>query len=196
MKMKRKFDLLIKISLILYMLVLVFVVMLKSIIPNDLIANYNFLSTMTLKMRLIRGLKILEFYKIEYEIGVISKTIILDVLNIIIFIPFGILITNYFKTKRLLKTVLVSFVFSVIIEVFQLISIIGAFMLNDIIINCLGGLTGSLIYVLVIGKEKYKLYNILLIIFSTIMVLLLLYLSFNFMNNINIYLNILLRRLH
>jgi glycopeptide antibiotics resistance protein len=178
------------------MLVLVFVVMLKSIIPNDLIANYNFLSTMTLKMRLIRGLKILEFYKIEYEIGVISKTIILDVLNIIIFIPFGILITNYFKTKRLLKTVLVSFVFSVIIEVFQLISIIGAFMLNDIIINCLGGLTGSLIYVLVIGKEKYKLYNILLIIFSTIMVLLLLYLSFNFMNNINIYLNILLRRLH
>ena len=196
MEMKRKFDLLIKISLILYMLVLVFVVMIKSIIPNDLIANYNFLSTMTLKMRLIRGLKILEFYKIEYEIGVISKTIILDVLNIIIFIPFGILITNYFKTKRLLKTVLVSFVFSVIIEVFQLISIIGAFMLNDIIINCLGGLTGSLIYVLVIGKEKYKLYNILLIIFSTIMVLLLLYLSFNFMNNINIYLNILLRRLH
>lgn len=196
MEMKRKFDLLIKISLILYMLVLVFVVMLKSVIPNDLIANYNFLSTMTLKMRLIRGLKILEFYKIEYEIGVISKTIILDVLNIIIFIPFGILITNYFKTKRLLKTVLVSFVFSVIIEVFQLISIIGAFMLNDIIINCLGGLTGSLIYVLVIGKEKYKLYNILLIIFSTIMVLLLLFLSFNFMNNINIYLNILLRRLH
>ena len=36
--------------------------MLKAIMPKDLIANYQFLSSMNVNERLIRGLKIFEFW--------------------------------------------------------------------------------------------------------------------------------------
>lgn len=62
---KKLFNHLCKISLILYITLLIFEIMLKAIMPNDLIANYIFLSTFNLKERLIRGLKIIEFYQIE-----------------------------------------------------------------------------------------------------------------------------------
>ena len=190
MKDKKAFNLLMKISLVLFVLVVVFTVMLKAIMPKDLIANYQFLSSMNVNERLIRGLKIFEFYQIEAEIGELTKAIILDILNMIIFIPFGILLAHCFKKNKILKTLLVSFVFIVLIELFQLYSIIGAFMLNDLLINILGSLIGCIIYMLVIKKEKYNVYNVLLLIFIVLCIASLIYLLVNFINNIEIYINI------
>ena len=51
MEQKKLFNNLIKISLIVYVLAVIFGIMLKSIMPKDLIANYEFLSTMTTKER-------------------------------------------------------------------------------------------------------------------------------------------------
>lgn len=195
MKTEKTFKNLIIISLILYIFLLLFIVMLKTIMPNDLIPNYNFLSTMTLEERMIRGFKILEFYKIEYELGIIGRTIILDILNIIIFIPFGILLTHCFKTKRVLKTVLVSLVFSTIIEMFQLISIIGSFMLNDLIINVIGGLIGSIIYIVVTKGKKYTVYNILLIIFILVSSLIITNSLISLISNIDLYIDIITRKI-
>ena len=190
MKDKKAFNLLMKTSLVLFVLVLVFTVMLKAIMPKDLIANYQFLSSMNVNERLIRGLKIFEFYQIEAEIGELTKAIILDILNMIIFIPFGILLAHCFKKNKILKTLFVSFVFIVLIELFQLYSIIGAFMLNDLLINILGSLIGCIIYMLVIKKEKYNVYNVLLLIFIVLCIASLIYLLVNFINNIEIYINI------
>lgn len=190
MKDKKTFNILMKISLVLYVLVLVFAIMLKAPMQKDLIANYQFLSSMNVNERLIRGLKIFEFYQIEAEIGELTKAIILDILNMIIFIPFGILLAHCFKKNKILKTLLVSFVFIVLIELFQLYSIIGAFMLNDLLINILGGLIGCFIYILVIKKEKYNVYNVLLLIFIVLCIASLIYLSVNFINNIDVYINI------
>jgi len=190
MKDKKTFNILMKISLGLYVLVLVFAIMLKAIMPKDLIANYQFLSSMNVNERLIRGLKIFEFYQIEAEIGELTKAIILDFFNMIVFIPFGILLAHCFKKNKILKTLLVSFVFIVLIELFQLYSIIGAFMLNDLLFNILGSLIGCIIYVLVIKKEKYNVYNVLLLIFIVLCIASLIYLLVNFINNIEIYINI------
>lgn len=190
MKDKKTFNILMKISLVLFVLVLVFAIMLKAIMPKDLIANYQFLSSMNVNERLIRGLKIFEFYQIEAEIGELTKAIILDILNMIVFIPFGILLTHCFKKNKILKTLLVSFVFIALIELFQLYSIIGAFMLNDLLINILGGLIGCIIYMLVIKKEKYNVYNVLLLIFIVLCIASLIYLLVNFINNIEIYIDI------
>lgn len=46
-----------------------------------------------------------------------------------------------------------------IIELFQLFTIIGSFMLNDLIVNVLGGLLEAIIYVLVTKKKQYKIYT-------------------------------------
>ena len=190
MKDKKAFNLLMKISLVLFVFVLVFTIMLKTIMPKDLIANYQFLSSMSVNERLIRGLKIFEFYQIEAQIGELTKAIILDILNMIIFIPFGILIAHLFKTKRILKSLLITFIFVFIIEIFQLYSIIGAFMLNDLLVNLLGGLIGCIIYILVIKNEKYKVYNVLLLIFISLCMVAFIYLLVNFINNIEVYINI------
>ena len=155
--------------------------------PNDLIANYEYLSTFTLKERFIRGVKIIEFYKIEYEIGVIAKTIILDILNMLVFVPFGILITHIIKRKRVVKELLITFIISLIIELFQLYTIIGAFMLNDLLINVIGGLIGSILYIIITKNNKYNVYNILLILFIFIELIIVLYLLINFVVNLNVY---------
>ena len=191
MKSNKLFNNLIKISLIIYVVALIFGIMLKSIIPNDLVANYEFLSTMTIKERMVRGLKIFDFYKIEYELGIIKRTIILDILNMIVFIPFGVLVAHFFKNKRVLIVTGITFAFTLLIEIFQLTTIIGAFMLNDLIINVLGGLIGSIIYIYAIKVEKYKIFNILLIIFISIISFMTAYLVINFGLNINIYMDIL-----
>jgi glycopeptide antibiotics resistance protein len=190
MKDKKAFNLLMNISLVLFVLVLIFAIVLKAIMPQDLIANYQFLSSMSVNERLMRGLKIIEFYQIEAQIGELTKAIILDVLNVIVFIPFGILIAHLFKTKRILKSLIITFIFVFIVEIFQLYTIIGAFMLNDILINLLGGLIGCIIYILVIKKEKYKVYNVLLLIFISLCMVALIYLLVNFINNIEVYINI------
>lgn len=192
MSTKKLFNNLCKISLIVYITLLILGIMLKAIMPNDLIANYNFLSTFNLKERLIRGLKIIEFYQIEIELNQFAKAVVLDVLNIFIFIPFGILISHFIKNKKIIKTIMITLIFSIVIELFQLFTIIGSFMLNDLITNIIGGFIGSIVYIIVTKKEKYKIYNILLIVFIIIIILIVSYLLINFIINLDLYKNILM----
>lgn len=189
---KNLFNVLIKTALIIYILVLIFSIMIKSIMVEDLVVSFNYLSTFTMKERFIRGIKLIEFYKIEYELGVITRTIILDLLNCIVFVPFGIFITHLFKENRIMKVILVTFCFSLFIEMFQLVFIIGAFMLNDLILNILGGLIGSILYLIITKNKKYKVYNILVSIFIIIESIVLVYLFKNFINVISVYKDLLL----
>ncbi len=190
MKSKKWFNILMIVTFVIFIFILVLGIMLKTIMPNGLISNYEFLSTMTLKERFLRGVKLLEFYQIEYKIGVIKKTIILDALNLVVFIPFGFLVTHFFKKARILFAVLVTLACTLLIELFQLTVIIGAFMLNDLVLNVIGGLIGSILFVVVTIKKNYQVFNILLIIFSSICLIVLLYLIINLFLNIDIYIDI------
>lgn len=198
MKLKNKniFNVLMKIALIIYVLVLIFAIMIKSIMVEDLVVNFNYLSAFTLKERFIRGIKLIEFYKIEYELGIITKTIILDLLNCIVFIPFGIFLSHTIKKNKLLKTLLITFFFSLIIEIFQLYFIIGSFMVNDLIVNVIGGIIGCLLYLVIIKKENYTIYNVFISIFLVFAIILFIYLFINFINNITIYKDLILNSLN
>ena len=184
---KKLFNVLILISLIIYVLVLILAIMLKTFMVDDLMVSYNYLSTFTLKERFIRGIKLIEFYKIEYELQIIDKTIILDLLNCVVFIPFGIFISHFIKKHKVLISVLITFLFSVFIELFQLFTIIGSFMLNDLITNVIGGLIGSILYVVITKNKKYGIYNILISVFLLLESILVLYLSIDLIDNIDIY---------
>ena len=184
---EKRFNILMKISLIIYLIILILTVMFKTFMPNSLIESYNFLSNFTLEERFFRGINLIEFYKIEYELGIITKTIILDILNCIIFIPFGILISNQIKKNKIIKSILLTLIISIFIETFQLITIIGSFMLNDLITNIIGGLIGSILYILITRKKKYNIYIILLSIFLLIELILVSYLLINLIINIDVY---------
>lgn len=67
--------------------------------------------------------------------------------NIIAFVPFGMLI-RWARNKRttLLQATIYSFVFTLAIEIVQYITKLGVFDVDDIILNTFGGVTGYLIY--------------------------------------------------
>lgn len=77
--------------------------------------------------------------------------------NMLAFVPFGFFVplinSDY---KNVLKVSLLSMVFSAIVEVVQLLSKVGSFDVDDIILNTLGGLVGALIYYIIDGILRCK----------------------------------------
>ena len=76
-----------------------------------------------------------------------------DILNICLFIPFGLYLAFFIKKNRFLKVFLFSFIFSSFFELFQLYSLIGSFATKDIITNTLGGCIGALLCFLIYKKH-------------------------------------------
>ncbi|MBE6185398.1 glycopeptide resistance protein VanZ-A [Bacillus ginsengihumi] len=93
--------------------------------------------------------------------------------NVIIFIPLGLLLNVNFKKVGFLLKFAFILVLSLIIELFQFISAIGATDITDVITNTVGGFLGLELYVL---SSKYVNNKILdrVIIFVGILLLVLL----------------------
>lgn len=67
--------------------------------------------------------------------------------NMVMFIPYGFLVSHYFKLKKVYLTLFLSFIASLMIEYSQLL--IGrVFDVDDIMLNVIGGLLGFLLYIL------------------------------------------------
>ena len=67
--------------------------------------------------------------------------------NILLFMPFGLFVTAYLKSKTVYPGLIITFISSVSVEVIQLM--IGrTFDVDDIILNVLGGVIGSLIFII------------------------------------------------
>lgn len=78
------------------------------------------------------------------------------ILNIVLFIPFSIIIFSFFNKilqksftgkKEVLYSIPLSFLLSMFIELVQLIFSLGTFQLSDLTYNTVGGLIGALIYI-------------------------------------------------
>ena len=91
---------------------------------------------------------------LRYDIS--SKYFVKNVIgNVIMFIPYGFFISYFFKSKKIYIPFIMSFVASISIEIMQ--KYIGrVFDIDDIILNCFGGILGFLLYY-VCRKVLYKL---------------------------------------
>ena len=133
------------------------------------------------ELNTVRGYNLVPFSEMfRYEIG--STSFYLNVVgNIVIFIPFGYLISTYIKPKRILSILIVSVISSATVEFVQL-CIGRSFDVDDIILNSLGAIIGFLIYIRLGAIKKHLpgifkkdiIYNILCFIILIIMVLYLL----------------------
>lgn len=77
--------------------------------------------------------------------------------NIVAFVPFGIILPILKKRKQTFFYILLfSFEFSLFVEIIQLVSKVGSFDVDDLILNTLGGAIGYLGYWLVshFGRKK------------------------------------------
>lgn len=74
--------------------------------------------------------------------------------NIIVFMPFGFLFPlAYPRGKGLIRMFVIAVFSTLLIENFQLITMLGAFDIDDIILNVLSMLTG---YVLIVSLERFS----------------------------------------
>lgn len=131
-----------------------------------------------------RSINLIPFYSIKEYIfsnsANIKKFAFSNVVgNIAIFIPLGTYLSLLKKNKRVINNLLFIFIVSLSIEIIQGLLGIGAADIDDIILNCLGGLIGILGYkflLFILRKEK-KVHGAITII-SAIGLPVLLYLLF------------------
>lgn len=92
------------------------------------------------------GYNLVPFTEIfRYKIG--SSLFIFNVVgNILAFVIFGLIVSAYIKPKTILPSFLISFITSLTVEFVQL-NIGRSFDVDDIILNCLGGVIGYLLYI-------------------------------------------------
>ena len=135
------------------------------------------------------GFNIIPFQEIfRYEIG--SRLFIFNVLgNIMAFVLFGLIVSNYIKPKTAFAPLVISFLVSATVEFVQL-NIGRSFDVDDIILNVIGGIIGFLLYIgwTAIKKHLPKIfqsdtfYNIICVI---LIIVLLIYLV-NVMGVVNL----------
>lgn len=112
--------------------------------------HYNFIPFDTMRRYLVYG-------------GTVGRNAVLINLlgNVLAFLPFGFFLPVIFqKCRRLWITVLLTALFSMTVEVIQLVTMVGSCDIDDLILNTLGGLLGYLLflgYVRVRGRITERL---------------------------------------
>lgn len=90
--------------------------------------------------------EIRRFWTCREQLGMISCFNLVG--NVVIFVPFGFFMSMASYRKRLLRTISYGFIMSLIVEVFQLISRVGSFDVDDIFLNTLGAILGYFIFII------------------------------------------------
>ncbi len=90
--------------------------------------------------------EIKRFWKYRETLG--WKTVLVNLLgNVIAFVPFGFCLPFFSKIgKSFFGSIFLSALFSFLVESVQLVTKVGAFDVDDIFLNALGGFVGFLIY--------------------------------------------------
>ena len=76
--------------------------------------------------------------------------------NVICFIPFGFVIPILTRKQTALRMFLLSMSASVLVELLQLVSMLGSFDVDDITLNTLGGVIGYVLFI--IGRGIVRRY--------------------------------------
>lgn len=90
---------------------------------------------------------------LRYEFG--SKYFIWNVVgNMVIFIPFGFIVSHILDSEKIGKPLFLTFIASLTIELVQMY--IGrSFDVDDILLNCIGGALGFLLYIAIVAVRKH-----------------------------------------
>ena len=74
--------------------------------------------------------------------------------NVVIFVPFGFFMPMASKHRSFLATLFYSFGLSLCVESFQLITKVGCFDVDDLLLNTLGGVAGYLIFIICVALRR------------------------------------------
>ena len=74
--------------------------------------------------------------------------------NVIIFIPFGFFLPMASKYRSCCATLFWSFGLSLCVETFQLLTKVGSFDVDDILLNTIGGVAGHITFVICVAMRR------------------------------------------
>jgi glycopeptide antibiotics resistance protein len=162
MDYQKRLNKLIKIGIVLYILVLIWIVYFK--FGNIYLVWHNAFSISHLSPleRFMFDIRPFDFSN-SPDSQLLSQ-IFEEFLNALIFAPFGILLPLLNKKVKILPQLLFCFGLSLIIEMTQYFTAIGGLASDDLIMNTLGYFVGLIFYILIFkkisDKTNYKLFLI------------------------------------
>ena len=75
--------------------------------------------------------------------------------NVLIFVPFGIFMPMASKYRSFLATAFSSFGLSLCVETFQLVTKVGSFDVDDLLLNTIGGIVGYIVFALCAAIRRH-----------------------------------------
>ena len=190
----KKLNILSIILFCIYILLLIWIVLLKCNIYLSITNGYFEFKTLTLKERF-------DYYLIpfiDYINNDSTQTFIKfkdGILNVIVFIPLGLYLSFFIKNNKFIKVIFYTFLISLLFEIIQLFSLLGSFQTEDLILNTFSGLLGYIIYKIIYKEKNIKVLNILSLICIIILTPILIYGVINTINMIDVYINVITRSL-
>ena len=124
-----------------YVLLLIWAIVFKF----SFISEININSSMSLGERFFNGFRLFDFF-LESNPWRLIRGLLIAILNILVFVPWGIYASFFYGRKRAIGF---ACVFSCMVECIQLFASFGVFSFEDITLNTLGAFLGVLLY------EKY-----------------------------------------
>ena len=147
--MKKKLRIISGILFILYLAGLAFFLFFSEKYGRNEVESYSY--------NLVPFAEIKRFIQYREVLG--KRSVILNLIgNVIGFLPFGFILPLLFSEVRRLSTVfLLSLEFSLLVECLQLITRVGSFDVDDLILNTFGGLLGGILFFM--GKAGYHCFS-------------------------------------
>lgn len=128
------------------------------------------------------------FERVAHYMGYFASTTPEDaVVNVILFIPVGLLFPFFFEERPCLKGLLIGFIITWAFELFQIISCIGGFTYIDIINNTLGTAIGCIGHAILRERMDGRSARVALDITGLMALGILVFAIFNTVKNIHIY---------
>ena len=98
--------------------------------------------------------EIQRFWNYREQLGWIAAANLLG--NVAIFVPFGFFMPLASRYRSFFLTVIYSFGFSFVIETFQLITRVGTFDVDDLLLNTIGGILGYIFFAICNGTRRAR----------------------------------------
>ncbi len=99
----------------------------------------------------------MRYYNLGMRTGSWNLFVLNVIGNIVVFMPIGIFLPSLFsRCKNLVLTTVVSLEISLCVEVVQLITKVGSFDVDDLLLNTFGGICGYIVYMMYRGIKRLK----------------------------------------
>ena len=99
--------------------------------------------------------EIMRYYDLGMRTGRWNLFVMNVIGNIVVFMPIGMFLPSLFaRCRNILFTTVLSFEISLCVEVVQLVTKVGSFDVDDLLLNTFGGICGYIIYMMYRGIKR------------------------------------------